>query len=243
MSAGNQAAARAAAPLHVAVIMDGNGRWAQARGLPRIKGHEEGAESVRCIVRACREAGVKYLTLYAFSVENWMRPRAEIEALMELLLRFLRRNERELHENRVRLRIIGRTDDLPARVQSELARVIQVTAAYTEGNLVLALSYGGRTEIAHAARRIARLARAGELDPEAVDEKTVAAHLYAPDIPDPDLLIRTSGEMRVSNFLLWQISYAEIYVTPVLWPDFREAEFKQALAEYARRDRRFGAVE
>ena len=230
-------------PRHVAIIMDGNGRWAKARGWPRIKGHEEGAQSVRAIIRACRNAGVEYLTLYAFSVENWVRPKDEIDGLMKLLVRFLRDQEHELHENKVRLRLIGRIGDLPDAVQKELARVVKATGHYTEGNLVLALSYGGRTEIAHAARQIARRAKAGELDPESVDEKTVAAHLYAPDIPDPDLLIRTSGEMRISNFLLWQISYAELYVTTVLWPDFREEEFKKALAEYAARHRRFGDIQ
>ena len=229
-------------PLHVAIIMDGNGRWAKARGLSRLKGHEEGAQSVRAIIRACRDTGVKYLTLYAFSVENWVRPKAEIEGLMGLLLRFLRGNEHELHDNRVRLRVIGRVRDLPQSIRAELDRVMAATAHYEQGNLILALSYGGRTEIAHAAREIARRVQAGDLDPESVDEKTVAAHLYAPDVPDPDLLIRTSGEMRVSNFLLWQISYAELYVTPVLWPDFREGEFRKALEEYAQRQRRFGDV-
>jgi undecaprenyl diphosphate synthase len=230
-------------PEHVAIIMDGNGRWAKARGLSRIKGHEAGAESVRAVLRACRQAGVKYLTLYAFSVENWVRPKAEIQALMGLLVRFLRRNEHELHENEVRLRMIGREEDLPAEVRRELDRVMAATAAHTGGQLILALSYGGRTEIAQAARAIARKVKEGRLLPEAVDEAVLAAHLYAPDVPDPDLLIRTSGEMRVSNFLLWQISYAELYVTPALWPDFREAEFGQALEEYARRHRRFGDVE
>jgi len=230
-------------PRHVAIIMDGNGRWAKAKGWPRIKGHEEGAQSVRAIIRACRNAGVKYLTLYAFSVENWVRPKDEVDGLMKLLVRFLKDQEHELHENKVRLRLIGRISDLPDAVQKELARVMKATEHYTEGNLVLALSYGGRTEIAHAARQIARRVKAGGLDPESVDEKTVAAHLYAPDVPDPDLLIRTSGEMRISNFLLWQISYAELYVTPVLWPDFREEEFKKALADYAARHRRFGDIQ
>jgi undecaprenyl diphosphate synthase len=193
-----------AVPVHVAIIMDGNGRWARQRGLPRIKGHEQGSESVRAAVKACREAGVRYLTLYAFSVENWVRPRDEVDHLMRLL---------------------GRT------------------RAYDEAHLILAVSYGGRTEIAHAAREIARKARDGELDPETVDERTVAAHLYAPDVPDPDLMIRTSGEMRISNFLLWQLCYAELYVTDVLWPDFREAEFAKALEAYAHRKRRFGDVE
>jgi undecaprenyl diphosphate synthase len=176
-------------------------------------------------------------------VENWVRPKDEIDGLMKLLVRFLKDQEHELHENKVRLRLIGRIGDLSDAVQKELARVMKATEHYTEGNLVLALSYGGRTEIAHAARQIARRVKAGDLDPESVDEKTVAAHLYAPDVPDPDLLIRTSGEMRISNFLLWQISYAELYVTQVLWPDFREEEFKKALAEYAARHRRFGDIE
>jgi undecaprenyl diphosphate synthase len=227
-------------PRHVAVIMDGNGRWARQRGLPRIRGHEEGAESVRAAVRACRELGVQYLTLYAFSVENWSRPAAEVSALMRLLESFLERNERELHDNRVRLRAIGRLEDLDAGLRARLAGVEERTRAYDSGQLLLALSYGGRTEIAHACREIARAVRRGELDPEAVDEAAVAARLYAPDVPDPDLLIRTSGEMRVSNFLLWQISYAELYVTETLWPDFREDAFHKAIEEYGRRQRRFG---
>lgn len=229
-------------PLHVAVIMDGNGRWAKQRGLPRLKGHERGADSVRAVIRACREAGVKYLTLYAFSIQNWVRPRSEIEGLMRLLRRFLDAREAELHDNRVRLRVIGRLTDLPPQVRDGLDRVMKATEHYGEGQLILALSYGARTEIASAARRIGELVKKGELDPEAIDEDTVAAHLYAPDVPDPDLLIRTSGEMRISNFLLWQISYTELYVTDVLWPDFREEQFRDALREYARRQRRFGGV-
>jgi undecaprenyl diphosphate synthase len=226
----------------VAIIMDGNGRWAKSKGWPRIKGHEEGAESVRAILRACRNAGVEYLTLYAFSVENWVRPKDEVDHLMKLLIRFLKDQEYELHENKVRLRAIGRLSDLPEAVRAELARVMKSTERYTGATLILALSYGGRTEVAHAVRQIARRVKAGELNPEAIDEKTVAAHLYAPDIPDPDLLVRTSGEMRISNFLLWQISYAELYVTDVLWPDFRDEEFKKALAVYATRHRRFGDI-
>jgi undecaprenyl diphosphate synthase len=226
----------------VAIIMDGNGRWAKQRGLPRIKGHQAGAESVRAAVKVCSEEGVKYLTLYAFSVENWVRPRAEIEALMNLLQTFLAEYEGDLHKNKIRLRVIGRLADLPAGVADALDRVCEKTRGYDAGHLVLALSYGGRTEIAHAARRIARRACAGELDPETVDEETVAAHLYAPDLPDPDLVIRTSGEMRLSNFLLWQVSYSELYVTDVMWPDFREAEFREALKDYAGRKRRFGDV-
>jgi len=222
--------------------MDGNGRWARERGLPRIRGHEEGASSVRAVVRASKELGISYLTLYAFSVENWVRPKAEIEGLMDLLVRYLRGNEKELHEQKIRLRAMGRLEDLREDVRNELARVSDATAAYESGTLVFALSYGGRTEIANAAKRIARQAAAGTLDPESVDEKTVAANLYLPDVPGPDLLIRTSGEMRVSNFMLWQISYAELYVSPVMWPDFREENLKQAVAEYKRRCRRFGDI-
>ncbi len=227
-------------PRHVAIIMDGNGRWANQRGLPRLRGHEEGAESVRAVIRACRDYGVRYLTLYAFSVENWVRPQSEIRGLMSLLRKFLAEREHELHENHVRLRVIGRMEDLPLPIQHSLKRVIKATAAYDQGELILALSYGGRAEITHAVQAIAREVKAGLLAPKAIDEQTIAAHLYAPDIPDPDLLIRTSGEMRISNFLLWQISYTELYITEVLWPDFREAELAKAIEAYGRRKRRFG---
>ena len=230
-------------PRHVAVIMDGNGRWARNRGLPRVKGHEAGAESVRAVVQACREAGVEYLTLYAFSVENWIRPRDEIRGLMTLLRLFLNKHEDELHKNKIRLRVVGRLGDLPTGIQKELKRVIKETSDYGNGTVTLALSYGGRSEIVDAVRILADKARKGELNPEDIDEEMISSHLYAPDIPDPDLMIRTSGEMRISNFLLWQISYAEIYVTDVLWPDFREEDFNNALKEFARRHRRFGNVE
>ncbi|MFC1497670.1 isoprenyl transferase [Verrucomicrobiota bacterium] len=229
-------------PRHVAVIMDGNGRWAKQKGLPRIKGHEEGAKSVRAVVRACRNAGVQYLTLYAFSIENWIRPESEIGGLMNLLVKFLKHDEHELHENKIRLHVIGRTEDLSDVVRKELTRVVEATKAYDDGHLILALSYGARAEIANAAKQIAKRVKAGELDPDNIDEDSVAAHLYAPDIPDPDLLIRTSGEMRVSNFLLWQISYTEFYVTEVLWPDFREQEFMKAIEEYGKRNRRYGDI-
>lgn len=232
----------AATPEHIAIIMDGNGRWAKQRGLPRIKGHEKGAESVRTAVRSCRELGVKYLTLFAFSVENWVRPKAEVSRLMLLLERFMDNEERELHKNEVRLRIIGRRSDLSERLDRKLRGVEERTKHYEKGHLSLALSYGSRTEIAHAAREIARKAARGEIDPDDVDENMVSANLYAPDVPDPDLLIRTSGEMRVSNFLLWQISYSEIYITDVLWPDFREEQLKEAVEEYGRRHRRFGGI-
>ena len=229
-------------PQHVAIIMDGNGRWAKARGWPRLKGHQEGANSLRAILRACRDHGVKYLTVYAFSSENWVRPKSEVSGLMNLLKTFLRKQEHELHENKVRLRMIGRMEDLPAAVQKELQRVMAATAQYAEHQLILALSYGARAEITEACRRIARQARAGQLDVEKITEQTVAERLYLPDVPNPDLLIRTSGEMRLSNFLLWQISYSEIYVTDVFWPDFRETQFAAALQDYAQRHRRFGDI-
>ena len=229
-------------PTHVAIIMDGNGRWARKKGWPRIRGHREGAESVRAILRAAKKAGVKYLTLYAFSVENWIRPEAEVRGLMTLLRTFLRNQEHELHENKVRLRMIGRMADLPQAVQKELKRVIEATRDHTEGTLTLALSYGSRVEIVEAVKAIARKVKKGVMDPEEIDDAVFSAHLYAPDIPDPDLMIRTSGEMRLSNFLLWQLSYAELYVTDVLWPDFREKEFMEALESYAQRHRRYGDI-
>ena len=229
-------------PRHVAIIMDGNGRWAQQRGLPRLAGHAEGVKSVEAVVRACREADVHYLTLYAFSTENWSRAPDEVAGLMRLLQKFLRSHTAEMHKHGIRLRVIGRMDDLPLAVRNALRRTIQSTSKHTAGELILALSYGGRDEIARAAREIARKAADGAIQPGAVDEALVAAHLYAPDVPDPDLLIRTSGELRLSNFLLWQASYAELYFTNVLWPDFREADFREALQEYSRRHRRFGAV-
>ena len=229
-------------PRHVAIIMDGNGRWAQQRGMSRIKGHEEGAESVRAVIQACQDIGVEYLTLYAFSVENWVRPVAEVQGLMRLLRRFLEREEPLLHKNRVRLRVMGRMEDLPVLVQRALRRVMAATASYTAGQLILALSYGGRTEIAAAARQIAAKVKSGVMKESDVDEAVVAAHLYLPDVPDPDLMIRTSGELRLSNFMLWQLSYAELYVTPVLWPDFRQAQFAEAIAAYRGRQRRFGGI-
>ncbi len=233
---------KAAVPRHIAIIMDGNGRWARARGLPRIKGHQEGAESVRAILKACRKFDIEYLTLYAFSSENWVRPRAEVTGLMTLLRTFLRDQSFELHENQVKLRVIGHIRDLPAIVRSELNRVVDETAHYRRGTLTLALSYGGRAELTDAMRAIATKVREGELKPSAITEKTIQQHLYAPDIPDPDFMIRTSGEMRISNFLLWQLSYAELYVTPVMWPDFREPEFAAALENYKSRHRRFGDI-
>ncbi|MFN2351779.1 MAG: isoprenyl transferase [Kiritimatiellia bacterium] len=229
-------------PRHVAVIMDGNGRWARQRGLPRLDGHREGVKSVEAIVRACRHAGVRYLTLYAFSTENWNRPKSEVAGLMRLLRDFLKRHECELHEHRIRLRVLGRLQDLPLAVRHELQRVVRETEPHDAGDLILALSYGSRDEIAHAARSLARQVAAGRLAADAVDEAALAARLYLPEVPDPDLLIRTSGEMRLSNFMLWQLSYAEFYFTETLWPDFREDDFRKALQEYGRRQRRFGGV-
>jgi undecaprenyl diphosphate synthase len=229
-------------PRHVAIIMDGNGRWAKEHHLPRLSGHEAGRQSVKKVVQAAIAHGVRYLTLYAFSVENWQRPREEVQGLMGLLRLVLREELTEMGREGVRLRAIGRLQDLPEAVREELESAIEKTKANTKLDLILALSYGSRVEITEAAKAIAREAKAGSLDPERVEEKTVSDHLYTRDLPDPDLLIRTSGEMRISNFMLWQISYAEIHVTPVLWPDFGEKEFAAALADYARRDRRFGGV-
>lgn len=229
-------------PQHVAIIMDGNGRWAKAQGLPRLRGHRAGAESVRAILLACRKVGVKYLTLYAFSSENWVRPRPEVAGLMSLLREFLRDQADELHKHKVRLRVIGHQQDLPLPVRRELNRVIDETAHYTDGHLILALSYGGRQEITDAVRAIAEKVQRNELEPKKITEDTLAQHLYLPDVPDPDFMIRTSGEMRISNFLLWQLSYAELYVTPVMWPEFREPQFLEAMEVYQGRHRRFGDI-
>lgn len=236
------AQARSNIPTHVAVIMDGNGRWAKARQLPRVEGHRQGVESVRSIVRACGELGIKYLTLYAFSVENWNRPKDEVDTLMKYLARFLKTEIGELQKNNVRLEAIGQIYRLPEFVQEQLAKT-QAALAKNKGlTLVLALSYGGRTELVEAVREIAEKTRRGAIEPAEITEQVISQHLYTKHWPDPDLLIRTSGEMRVSNFLLWQISYAELVVTSTLWPDFRKAQFFEALEEYTRRHRRFGAI-
>ena len=229
-------------PRHVAIIMDGNGRWARERGLPRIEGHRRGAESVREIVRVSGELGVEYLTLYAFSIENWNRPKPEVSALMRLLEFYLKEEIAELNKSNVRLAAIGRVHELPASAQKQLEKSIDALKKNTGLMLVLALSYGGRAEIVDAVRSICREVKGGRLDAANVDEKVISQHLYTRSIPDPDLLIRTSGEMRVSNFLLWQISYAEIYVTETLWPDFRKAAYLKALEDYSGRNRRFGLV-
>ena len=229
-------------PSHIAVIMDGSGRWATARGLPRVLGHRAGAESVRRIVEAGCELGVKSLTLFAFSWENRARPGHEIHELMGLLEEFLRREARTLHANQVRFRTIGRLTELPDGIVSTLRAITDQTASYSRMTLTLALSYGGRQEIVDAARRLAELVREGALRPDQITEAVFAQQLYAPDLPDPDLVIRTSGEQRLSNFLLWQSSYSELYVTPTLWPDFTKDDLIEAMAAYERRERRFGKV-
>jgi undecaprenyl diphosphate synthase len=226
----------------VAVIMDGNGRWAKQRHLPRVEGHRNGVESVRTIVRAAGEVGVKYLTLYAFSVENWNRPKDEVDTLMTYLARFLKSEFGELNRNNVRLDAIGQIYRLPEFVQQQLEKTKAALAKNNGLTLILALSYGGRTEIVEAARSMAQKVKEGQLEPAEITEQVLSQHLYTCHYPDPDLLIRTSGEMRISNFLLWQISYAELVVTPTLWPDFRKPQFFEALEEYTRRHRRFGLV-
>ena len=234
--------AQAAIPTHVAVIMDGNGRWAKQRGLPRVEGHRNGVESVRTIVRSAGEVGIKYLTLYAFSVENWNRPKDEVDTLMKFLARFLKNEIGELNRNNVRLEAIGQIWRLPEFVQEQLEKTKAALAKNNGLTLILALSYGGRTELVEATRAIADKVKGGQLDPAEITERVIGDHLYTRHWPDPDLLIRTSGEVRVSNFLLWQISYAEFVVTPTLWPDFRKQQLFEALEEYARRHRRFGGV-
>lgn len=227
---------------HIAIIMDGNGRWAKERGLPRAEGHRAGAESIREVTEACIELGVKYLTLYAFSSENWNRPQNEVDALMKLLDRFLDDKASELDRQNIRLVAIGDLDRLPAATRKRLDRIQAQTQNHQTMTLVLALSYGAREEITAAVRSIARAAVAGEITPDQIDGKLIARHLYTKDIPDPDLLIRTSGEMRLSNFLLWQISYSEIVIVKKMWPDFRQGDLFAAVDEYKSRHRRFGAL-
>jgi undecaprenyl diphosphate synthase len=229
-------------PAHVAIIMDGNGRWAARRGLPRIAGHRAGADAVRRSVETAARLPLECLTLYAFSTENWKRPRLEIRALMDLLMEFLRKELKSLRDNNIRFRLIGRSDGLHISVLEQIRRAELATMQNTGLRLNIAINYGGRTELVDACRRIAGEVAAGRLRPEEIDEATVEAKLYTHMLPDPDLLIRTSGEARVSNFLLWQIAYSEIYITQTLWPDFDERAFLSALVEYQKRDRRFGGV-
>ena len=229
-------------PRHIAIIMDGNGRWACERGWPRLKGHEQGSRQVQQVTEACIRAGVEYLTLYAFSTENWRRPKFEVAGLMLLLEHFLAEKIIEMQKNGVRLTTIGRTQDLPRPVQKRLERAIADTTQNERITLTLALNYGGRDEILDAVRSIATSVRAGHIEPEAITQEVIASRLNTAGMPDPDLLIRTSGEMRLSNFLLWQLSYTEIHVTEKLWPDFGAEDLDAAIADYASRDRRYGAA-
>ncbi|MFP4176706.1 MAG: isoprenyl transferase [Candidatus Brocadiia bacterium] len=229
-------------PQHVAIIMDGNGRWARQRDLPRTEGHSAGAETARSISKCCVKYGISYLTLYAFSTENWRRPDSEVRFLMKRLRDFLVERRDEMVEEGIALQAIGRTGELPRYVQRELARTLEATQGGENLVLNLAVNYGARSEIVDACRAIARDAAAGEIRPDEVDEELMAEHMYTAGQPDPDLLIRTGGEMRLSNFLLWQVCYAELYVTETLWPDFDEEQFVDALNDYAARERRFGGL-
>lgn len=234
--------ARGEIPVHVACIMDGNGRWAKARGMHRVSGHREGVESVRDITEACAQLGVRHLTLYTFSTENWQRPRAEVTALMELLARTLRREVDRLQANDIRLLTLGEMERLPSRCARELREAEALTAENRRMTLNLALSYSGRWEIVRMAQQLAAAARDGHLDPASIDEVTVAEHLCTAGIPDPDLLVRTGGDFRVSNFLLWQLAYTEIHVTQRFWPDFRREALYEAIEDFQNRERRFGRV-
>ena len=229
-------------PQHIAIIMDGNGRWAKKRALPRVAGHNEGVNSVRDIVEACGQVGVKYLTLYTFSTENWKRPQDEVSILMRLLLSSLKDECDNLHKNNVRLKTIGDFSSLPTDVQDEFLDAIELTKNNTGLTLVLALSYSGRWDITKAIKRIAEEVQAGRLHPEMISDEIISNHLSTKTIPDPDLLVRTSGEMRISNFLLWQLAYSEMYVTQILWPDFRRKQLYDAIESYQNRERRFGLV-
>ena len=229
-------------PRHVAIIMDGNGRWARERGLSRIRGHEEGAESVRAVLRACGEAGVEFLTLYAFSTENWKRPKVEVTALMKLLERFLKKETPELMKQNVKLQAIGRLTDLPESCQRELHRAIETTSQNTGVTLILALSYSGRMEIIDGIKSLLNSIERGHIDKAMIDVEMFSKHLYTRYYPDPDLLIRTSGEMRISNFLLWQLSYTEMYITQKMWPEFRREDLLEAIREYSKRQRRYGGL-
>ncbi len=229
-------------PIHIAIIMDGNGRWATRRGLPRAMGHRAGVESLREIVKACSSLGIKYLTVYAFSTENWKRPAEEVNILMDLLVEYLEKEIHELHENNVRIKAIGRIDELPKKAREALYRDEEYTRKNSGLTLNLALNYGGRNEIVEAVKRIGREIAGDKLNPDEVTEEVIAGYLYTAGIPDPDLLIRPSGELRISNFLLWQAAYSEFWYSPVLWPDFRKVHLLEAIVDYQRRQRRFGGL-
>jgi len=229
-------------PTHIAVIMDGNGRWATRQGLPRVLGHHAGVDGVRALVQACKALGIAYLTLYSFSTENWTRPESEVGALMELIEHQMRTEAEGLHREGIRIRQLGRRNGLPTSLQQTLADVEALTDGNTRLTLQFAINYSGRTELLDAVRQLAMAACAGDVDPATLSEDDIAGALYAPDIPDPDLLIRTAGEQRVSNYLLWQIAYSEFWFTPVLWPEFRGMHLLQALTAYQGRLRKFGGV-
>lgn len=229
-------------PRHIAIIMDGNGRWAKSRGLPRVAGHKEGVNSVREITRACGDLGIKILTLYTFSSENWKRPRSEVDALMRLLVTTIREEVQELMENNVRLTIIGHLDELPTVARQEMRSAMDLTAANTGLNLNLALSYGGRQEILDAVRRLSHSILAGQISLEEIDEAALENCLFTSGMPDPELVIRTSGEARLSNFLLWQSAYSELIIADAMWPAFRRLELYETILEYQRRERRFGLL-
>ena len=231
-----------AIPAHVAIIMDGNGRWAKSRGLPRVAGHKKGAEAVRTTIEEAARLGISYLTLYSFSSENWKRPEDEISALMGLLRRYLKSEIADLHAKNLRFKVIGERERLSKDIQRLIEDSERMTAENTGMTLILALSYGARSEIALAAKKIAKSAKLGLIEPDALDEDVFAAHLSTAGIPDPDLLIRTSGEKRISNFLLWQCAYSEFVFTPCMWPDFNKQELENAIQEYNKRERRYGAV-
>ena len=230
-------------PRHIAVIMDGNGRWAQQRGLPRIEGHRRGAESVRRVTEECARLGIEQLTLYCLSSENWKRPREELDFLLEMLQQYMIEQRPRVMEHNIRVRVIGRREGLPEQVLHETDQTVALSRNNTGLVLCLAINYGGRAELVDAVRRIAQRVARGQLDPESIDEQTISQSLYTAGMPDPDLLIRTAGELRVSNFLLWQISYAEIWVTDLCWPDFDEAQLHAAIRAYAARQRRFGGLQ
>jgi len=229
-------------PQHLAVIMDGNGRWAERRHLPRVAGHRAGVKAAREIIESCARLKLPYLTLYAFSLENWRRPQAEVDFLMRLLREYLKRELPAIHKNNIRLLIIGRSEQLPEGVRKDIEHGMQMTARNTGMKLVVALNYGGRAELVDAFNAMLEQIRSNGLSAFQADEQTISGHLYTAGLPDPDLLIRTSGEMRVSNFLLWQIAYAEIYVTETLWPDFSRARLLDALVDYQKRERRYGGL-
>ena len=233
---------RSKLPEHVAIIMDGNGRWAKKKLMNRVRGHEQGVKVVREITRACRNIGIPFLTLYAFSTENWQRPKPEVAALMVLLKKFLKSEHDELIKNNIKLNAIGQINRLPSDVREILEQTISDTANNTRLNLNLALSYGGREEITQAVQNIAQKVKNGTLTPEEINENLIKENLYTKNFPDPDLMIRTSGEMRISNFLLWQLAYSEMFITDTLWPDFSQEEFIEILMDYQKRDRRFGKV-